>query len=74
MAVEGAARVVGLGQARFDALDALRNWRNRKYRAGLVSTADEAAEAVALAEPYLADVAAWFAAAHPALLKQGLTR
>ncbi|HSW04189.1 hypothetical protein [Aquabacterium sp.] len=74
VAFEGAAHAVGLGQARFDTLDALRDWRNRKYRAGLVSTADEAREAVALAEPWLADVATWFAAAHPALLKQGLAR
>ena len=71
-AFEGAAHAAGLGQARVDALDALRDWRNRKYRAGLVSTAEEATEAVALAAPYLADVAAWFAATHPALLKQGL--
>ena len=74
MAFEGAAQASGLGQARFDALDALRDWRNRKYRAGLVSTAEEATEAVALAEPYLADVAAWFATAYPALPKQGLAR
>lgn len=74
VAFEGAARAVGLGQARFDALDALRDWRNRKYRAGLVSTGEEAIEAVGLVEPYLADVAAWFASAHPALLKQGLSR
>lgn len=74
VAFEGAARAVSLSQARFDALDALRDWRNRKYRAGLVSTVDEAAEAVTLVEPYLAEVAAWFAAAHSALLKQGMAR
>ena len=41
-----------------------------------LSTVEEATEALALAltEPYLADVAAWFATAHPALLKQGLAR
>ncbi|MDQ0573537.1 hypothetical protein QFZ42_005371 [Variovorax paradoxus] len=72
VAFEGAACAVGLGQARFDALDALRDWRNRKYRAGFVSTVDEANEAVALAEPYLTDAAAWFAATHAALMKRGL--
>lgn len=71
---EGAARAVGLGQSRFDALDALRDWRNRKYRAGFVSTAEEATEAVTLAEPYLIDVAAWFAATHSALMRQGLAQ
>lgn len=74
VAFEGAATAIGLGQARFDALDALRDWRNRKYRAGLVSTAEEASESVALVEPYLGDVAAWFAATCPALLKQGLAK
>jgi len=39
-----------------------------------LSTVEEATEAVALAEPYLADVAAWFATAYPALPKQGLAR
>lgn len=74
VAFEGAAHAAGLGQARFDALDALRDWRNRKYRAGLVTTADEVTEAVALVEPYLADVATWFATARAAILKQGLAR
>lgn len=73
---EGAARAIGLGQSRFNALDALRDWRNRKYRAGFVSTAEEATEALALAlalaEPYLIGVAAWFAATHSALMRQGL--
>lgn len=69
---EGAAQTVGLGQGRFDALDALRDWRNRKYRAGQFSTIDEVNEAIALVTPFQADVAAWFASRHAALVKQGL--
>lgn len=69
---EGAAQAMGLGQRRFDEIDALRDWRNRKYRAGLFSTAEEVDEAIALVTPFQADVAAWFGARHPKLMKQGL--
>lgn len=69
---EGTAQAIGLGQRRFDELDALRDWRNRKYRAGQFSTAVEVGEAIALVTPFQADVAAWFAAQHPAMMKQGL--
>jgi hypothetical protein len=69
---EGAAQAIGLGQRRFDELDALRDWRNRKYRAGQFSTPAEVDEAIALATPFQASVAEWFAAQHPALMKQGL--
>ncbi len=69
---EGAAHVMGLGQGRFDELDTLRDWRNRKYRAGKLSTAAEVEEAIALVKPFLADVACWFAGQHPVLMKQGM--
>jgi hypothetical protein len=69
---EGAAQAVGLGQSRFDEIDALRDWRNRKYRAGQFSTIAEVTEAIALVTPFQADVASWFANQHPTLLKQGL--
>lgn len=69
---EGAAEAIGLTQARFDELDALRDWRNRKYRAGQFSTVDEVNEAIALVTPFQADVAAWFAARHSTLMKQGI--
>ena len=70
---EGAAQAVGLGQSRFDEIDALRDWRNRKYRAGQFSTIAEVTEAIALVTPFQADVATWFATEHPTLLKQGLS-
>lgn len=70
--VEGAAQAMGLGQSRFDELDALRDWRNRKYRAGQFSTSAEVEEAIALVTPFQADMAAWFAKHHPVLMKQGL--
>lgn len=69
---EGALQAVGLAQRRFDELDALRDWRNRKYRAGQFSTAGEVDEAIALVSPFQADVAAWFNRQHGALMKQGL--
>ena len=69
---EGAAQAMGLGQSRFDELDALRDWRNRKYRAGQFSTLAEVHEAIALVTPFQADVASWFADKHPVLLKQGM--
>lgn len=69
---EGAAQAMGLGQGRFDELDALRDWRNRKYRAGQFSTVAEVEEAIALVTPFQAAVAGWFANQHPVLLKQGI--
>lgn len=69
---EGAAQAMGLSQSRFDELDALRDWRNRKYRAGQVSTLAEVNEAIALVTPFQADVASWFAHKHPVLMKQGM--
>jgi hypothetical protein len=69
---QGAAQAMRLSQSRFDALDALRDWRNRKYRAGQLTTSAEVDEAIALVKPFQADVARWFADAHPALMKQGL--
>lgn len=69
---QGAAQAMGLGQRRYDELDALRDWRNRKYRAGQFSTAAEVDEAIALVKPFQADVAGWFGQQHPVLMKQGL--
>jgi hypothetical protein len=69
---EGAAHAMALGQGRFDHLDALRDWRNRKYRAGQFSTPAEVEEAIALVISFQADVASWFAERHPVMMKQGL--
>jgi hypothetical protein len=69
---KGAAQAMGLGQGRVDELDTLRDWRNRKYRAGKFSTLAEVDEAIALVTPFQAHVAAWFAQHHATLLKQGM--
>jgi hypothetical protein len=69
---EGAAHAMGLGQNRYDELDALRDWRNRKYRAGQFSTPAEVEEAIALVKPFQAGMAIWFASQHAVLMKQGL--
>ena len=68
---EGAAQAMGLSQSRYDELDALRDWRNRKYRAGQFSIAAEVEEAIALVKPFQADMAIWFAGQHAVLMKQG---
>ena len=69
--LQGTVQAVGLSQTRFDELDAMRDWRNRKYRAGQFSTIEEVNEAVALVRPFQADVATWFASRHSILMKQG---
>lgn len=69
---EGAAQAIGLSEGRHDELDTLRDWRNRKYRAGQFSSDAEVDEAIGWVKPFLADVAAWFARQHAVLMKQGL--
>lgn len=72
--LEAAVHALGMSQARFDELDALRDWRNRKYRAGQFMTVEEVQQAIAWVTPFLDDVAHWFAAQHPTLIKQGMTQ
>jgi len=69
---EGAAHALGLGQGRFDQIDALRDWRNRKYRAGQFTTVEEVNEAIVLVRPFQAEAAEWFERKHPTLIKQGM--
>jgi hypothetical protein len=71
--LEGAVFALGLGQGRLDELDALRDWRNRKYRAGQMSTVNEVGEAIAMVAPFQVAVASWFAREHAELMKQGLS-
>ena len=70
----GAIRALGLGQHRFDELDTLRDWRNRKYRPGMHVQRSEVLEATALIDPFLVDVAAWFGTRHAVLIKQGMAQ
>ncbi len=72
--LEGAAAAIGLSQSRLDELDTLRDWRNRKYRAGFNVETKELEEAIAWVSPFLDDVAAWFKRQQAALIKQGLAR
>jgi hypothetical protein len=67
----GAVHALGLGQKRFDELDTLRDWRNRKYRPGQQVQPEEVVEAIALVEPFLEKVGAWFAEHYGVLIKQG---
>ena len=72
-ALEGAAQALGLSVNNYDELDTLRDWRNRKYRAGYSVLPDELAEAIELVEPFLKSVADWFYQQHAPLLKRGMT-
>ena len=74
MVLEGTAAAIGLSQSRLDELDTLRDWRNRKYRAGFNVETMELEEAIAWVSPFLDDVAAWFKRQQAALIKQGLDR
>jgi len=70
--LEGACHALQLGESRFDELDTLRDWRNRKYRPGYTVDEDELQEAMAWIVPFLADVAGWFDRKHRGLLRRGL--
>jgi hypothetical protein len=72
MALEGAAQAVSLSVSQYDELDTLRDWRNRKYRAGYEVLPEELAEAVAWVKAFLKTVAQWFADQHAPLLKRGV--
>ena len=72
-ALEGAAQALGLSVNNYDELDTLRDWRNRKYRAGYSVLPDELAEAIDLVKPFLKSVADWFYLQHAPLLKRGMT-
>lgn len=72
--LEGTAAAIGLSQSRLDELDTLRDWRNRKYRAGFNVETMELEEAIAWVSPFLDDVAAWFKRQQASLIKQGLDR
>lgn len=69
--LEGSAQALGLSVSRYDELDSLRDWRNRKYRAGLTVSASELDEALHMVEPFLATVADWFGKHHAKLMMQG---
>lgn len=73
VALEGTAAAMGLLQSRLDELDTLRDWRNRKYRAGFSVEPRELEEAIAWVSPFLDDVGRWFKREKAALVKQGLT-
>jgi hypothetical protein len=65
---------LALGEARFDELDILRDWRNRKYRAGFTVEDSELEEALEWVVAFLSDVARWYEEHHRELLRRGLAR
>ncbi len=74
VALEGAAHALAIGERRFDELDILRDWRNRKYRPGYVVETEELNEALDWVAPFLTDVATWFDRQHRGLIQRGVAR
>lgn len=72
--LEGACQALGLSEARFDELDTLRDWRNRKYRAGHAVDDAELQEALDWVEPFLTEGAEWFGRQHRDLMQRGMAR
>lgn len=70
--LEGTVQALGLSEPRHDELDTLRDWRNRKYRAGYKMEVAEVDEALQWVAPFLGEVAHWFQQHHSKLMKQGM--
>lgn len=59
VALEGAARAIGYTESRFDEVDSLREWRNRKYTAGFTAKEQDISDAVDTARLFLDMAIAW---------------
>ncbi|WP_321782585.1 hypothetical protein [Paraburkholderia sp. J94] len=57
--LEAAAIVMKLAQSLQDSVEALQDWRNRKYIAAFSATQDDVAEAIDTAKAYQAEVFDW---------------
>lgn len=57
--LEGAARTIGYTESKFDEVDALRVWRNRKYTAGFTARERDIVEAVKTATQFQELASAW---------------
>lgn len=60
---------MGLPQGLIDTVDALRDWRNRKYQAAFTASNADVADALDTARRYLEVTAGWVQRACPELLK-----
>lgn len=68
--LEAMAAALGLKQAQFDELDAVRGWRNRKYRGALTPEEAELRTALNWARRIHERTGSWLAANHARLLKE----
>jgi len=57
--LEGAARAIGYTESKFDEVDALREWRNRKYTAGFTARENDIVEAIKTATDFFELAKAW---------------
>ena len=67
--LEAMGAALGLKQAQFDELDAVRGWRHRKYRGALTPEDVELTTALDWARRIYERTASWLVANHPRLLK-----
>jgi len=68
VALEAASSVIGLSTHRYDEIEAMRRWRNRKY-GGFLATQADVDDALIIAEKFQQDVELWFAQHHATLLQ-----
>lgn len=58
LALEGAASILGFGEAAYERLDTIREWRNNKYE-GVLTTEGQAKAAIKAATEFLQHVSDW---------------
>jgi hypothetical protein len=69
MSLEAAAHIMSLPQELSDTVDALRDWRNRKYQAAFTASDADVTDALDTVFRYLEATSSWFQRVCPSLLK-----
>lgn len=70
LALEGMAHVLAMSESEFDLVDAVREWRNRKYQGAMRATEDEVEDAVDCARRTLSRVEQWLQREAPDVFKR----
>ncbi|MHA4867128.1 hypothetical protein ACXZ1M_05460 [Duganella sp. PWIR1] len=65
--LEGACCAIGLSVHRYDEIESMRRWRNRKY-GGTLATRADVDDAILIAEKFHRDAIDWLTQQHPLLL------
>lgn len=69
VALEGMAHLLNLSQSVFDEMDAVREWRNRKYSAAFFVNDQDVKDAIDCARQSLSRTESWFQHNHPDILR-----